>query len=101
MLTSRSTTLPAVSRSARIAAFFVRTKSLRRGPVLSEAEGSRRLAGIARRRRGVVRELGGEIRRVTPQALQSIEAPAILGEHVHDEIAVVEQDPTAGRRAFD
>src|SRR5215470_5969807 len=89
MLTSRSTTFATVSRSARMAALFVRTKSLRRG--------SRRLARIPRRPclTGFPREagrslgeFGGDVRRIPPQPLQSVEPPRFLGEDMHDEVAV-------------
>src|SRR4051794_15584533 len=88
---SRSISFAAVSRSARIARLRVRKKSPRRG--------SRRLLDCTARPRGL-RLLpgifGGDVRRVAPQPLQSIEAAAILGEDVKDEIAVVEQDPASG-----
>ena len=47
------------------------------------------------------REFGGHVRRIAPQPLQPVKAAAILGEDVEDEVAVIEQDPAAGRRAFD
>jgi len=36
----------------------------------------------------------------SPQAFQAVEAAAVLGENVEDEVAVVEQDPAAGRGPF-
>src|SRR5205807_7393502 len=101
-LASRSTIFPIVARSARMAAIFVRTKSLRRG--------SRRLARIPRRRSlvlalseamGGFREFRGDVRGVAPQPLQAVKPPRLLGEDVHDEVAVVEQYPMAGCRPFD
>src|ERR1700746_3289534 len=94
-LTSSSTILPAVSRSARIAPLRVRTRSFRRG--------SRRLlaAGIPRRYFRLFGEVAGHVRRVAPQPFQAVKASAILGEDVEDEIAVVQEDPAAGRGAFD
>src|SRR5258708_27494502 len=101
-LTSWSTTFPIVSRSARTAALFVRTKSLSRG--------SRRLSRIARHRtvpapgkaQGCLRcESGRHVRRVSPEPLQPIEPPRVLREDVHDEVAIVEQHPPAGSGSFD
>src|SRR6266699_2688377 len=94
MLTSCSRTFSVVCRSARIALLRVRTKSFRRG--------SRRLlaAGIPRRLR-LLGEVAGHVRRVAPQALQPVEAAAVFGEDVKDEIAVVEEDPAARRGSFD
>src|SRR6266404_9901356 len=93
MLTSWSRTFSTVCRSVRIEAFFVRTKSF------SAASRCFLAAGIPRRF-----DLGSEllrhIRRIAPQSFQSIEAPAILGEDMKDEVAEVDQDPAAGRRAF-
>src|SRR5258706_10225922 len=101
-LTSWSTTFSTVSRSARMAAFFVRTKSLRRG--------SRRLTRIARRRAfptpGEAKgrlgcEVGRHVRRVTPEPLQPVKPAGFLREDVHDEVAVVEEHPAPGRGSFD
>src|SRR5207302_3018729 len=96
MGTSRSISFSTVSRSARIARLRVRKKSRRRG--------SRRFLERTARPRGLLLlagEIGGHVRRVAPKPLQSIEPPAILGKDVKDEIAVVEQDPTAWRSPFD
>src|SRR5213593_3595305 len=89
MLTSWSSTFSTVCRSARIAPLRVRTKSFRE---------SRRLlaAGIPRRLR-LLGEVAGHVRRVAPHPFQAVEAAAILGEDVEDEVAIVEQDPAAGR----
>src|SRR5437763_1820750 len=94
MLTSCSRTFSAVCSRARMAPLRVRTKSFRTG--------SRRLlaAGIPRGLR-LLAEVAGHVRRVAPQAFQPVEAAAVFGEDVEDEIAVVEEDPAARRAAFD
>src|SRR4051794_28543562 len=92
-LTSWSRTFSAVCRSVRIEALLVRTKSFRTG--------SRRFLAADIRRCRFLAELRGDVRRITPQPLQPVKPPAILGEDVEDEIAVIEQDPAAGRGAFD
>src|SRR4051794_6714245 len=93
-LTSWSRIFSTVCSNARIGALRVRMKSFRTG--------SRRLlaAGIPRRLR-LFGEVAGHVRRVAPQPFQAVEAAAVLGEDVEDEVAVVEQDPAAGRGAFD
>src|SRR5258706_8395352 len=102
MLTSRSTTFSSVSRSARMAALRVRTKSLRRG--------SRRLARISRRRGvfvapseavGSFCKFSGDVRRIAPQSLQPVKPPRLLGEDMEDEVAIVEEHPMAGRGPLD
>src|SRR5947207_7420219 len=94
MLTSWSRTFSTVSRSVRIEAFFVRTKSFR--------DVSRRFLAAGIPRRFCLRcVLLGHVGRVAPQPFQSIEAPAILSEDVKDEIAEVDQNPAAGGRSFD
>src|SRR6185436_8890250 len=93
---SRSISFATVSRSARIARLRVRKKSRSRG--------SRRLLECTARPRGLLllaAEFRGHVRGVAPQPLQPIEPPAILGEDVEDEVAVVEQDPASRRRSLD
>src|SRR5947199_7140610 len=90
MLTSWWRAFPTVCRRARMAALRVRKK--------------RRHCGSRRFLEGIPRPLGplGEfrrgVRRVAPEALQTVEAAAVLGEDMHDEVAEIEQDPAAGRR---
>src|SRR5712671_207493 len=92
-LTLWSRTFSTVCRSVRIEALLVRTKSFRTG--------SRRFLAADIRRCSFLAELRGDVRRIAPQPLQAVEAPAILGEDVEDEVAIIEQDPAAGRGAFD
>src|SRR3954447_3649759 len=92
-LTSWSRTFSTVCRSVRIEALLVRTKSFRTR--------SRCLRAADIRRCGFLAEFGGDVRRIAPQPLQPVKAAAIFGEDVEDEVAVVEQDPAAGRGAFD
>src|SRR5438067_2121905 len=94
MLTSWSRIFSTVCRSVRIAEFFVRTKSF------SSASRTLLAAGIPRRF-CFRRELRGHVRRITPQPLQAVEAPAILGENVNDEVAGGDENAAAGRRSVD
>src|SRR2546422_465269 len=94
MLTSWLRTFSTVCRSARIEAFFVRTKSFR-------ADSRRFLAAGIPRRFCLCSEVLRHIGRVAPQALQSVKATAVLGEDVKDEVSEIDQDPAPGRRAFD
>src|SRR5438094_8487186 len=93
MLTSWSRTFSTVCRSSRIAALRVRMKSFSRG--------SRRLlaAGIPRRLL-LLGEVAGHVRRIAPQPFQAVEAAAIFGEDMKDEVPIVEKDPTARRGAL-
>src|SRR3954465_4007825 len=93
MLTSWSRTFSTVCRSVRIEALLVRTKSFRTGSRCLRAADIRRCRFLA--------ELRRDVRRIPPQPLQPEKAAAILGEDVEDEVAVVEQDPAAGRGPFD
>ncbi len=61
---------------------------------------SRRLLESMPPRLGLVRELGRHVRRITPEALQAVEATGVLGEDVEDEVAEIEKDPAPGRRPF-
>src|SRR6266511_4105672 len=78
-----------LSRRARIAASPLRT-ALR----------SLFAADIARRFR-LAGELGGDVRRVAPEALQPVKPPRLLGEDVDDDVAEVDQDPAPRRRPLD
>ena len=62
-------------------------------------EPRRRLTAALRRSRRVVGP--GHRRRVGPQALEAVELARLGEEHVHDEIAVVEQDPRRVAQTFD
>src|SRR5262249_57842407 len=92
MLTSWSRTFSTVWRSAARASLFVRRKSFSSGCFFS--------AGIPRGF-SFPGESSGHVRRVAPQALQAVVAPAFLGEDVDDEVAVVDENPAARRGAFD
>src|SRR5712692_5054235 len=94
MLTSWSRIFSTVCRSVRIDSFFVRTKSF------SDGSGGFFAAGIPRRY-CLSGEFWRDIRRVAPQPFQAVEAPAILGKDVENEIAEVDQDPAAGDRPLD
>src|SRR5437764_686153 len=87
--TSWSRTFSSVSRRARIAASPVRT-TLRR-----------LFATDIARRFGLAGELGGDVRRVAPEALQPVKPPRLLGEDVDDDVAEVDQDPAPRRRPLD
>src|SRR5260221_1987987 len=101
-LTSWPATFSTVSRSVRMAALFVRTKSLSRG--------SRRFSGIARcctvpapgKAQSCLRgESFRYVRRVSPEPLQPVEPPRVLGEDVHDEVTIVEEHPATGIGSLD
>src|SRR5215212_879560 len=91
MLTSWSRTFSTVSRTFRIAALRVRNSSRSRGS-RSLLEGTRFCFAA---------ELRRHVRRIAPEAFESVEPPYILGEDVHDEIAEIDEHPAAGRRALD
>src|SRR5260221_13163147 len=101
-LTSWPATFSTVSRSVRMAALFVRTKSLSRG--------SRRFSGIARcctvpapgKAQSCLRgESFRYVRRVSPEPLQPVELPRVHVEDVHDQVTIVEEHPANGIVSLD
>ena len=46
-------------------------------------------------------KLGGDVRRVAPEALQPVKPPRLLGEDVDDDVAEVDEDPAPRRRPLD